>query len=96
MSATSTSFRHAVVFTSTLFALLLVISCGEKAAPAVNTEQAKQQPASAPPVSSPDEPPEPPSGGIAFPTGFGLHTGDLDEMAKNRRWKISRKSPIRN
>ena len=83
MSATSTSFRHAVVFASTLFALLLVISCGEKAAPPVNTEQAKQQPTSAPPVSSPDEPPEPPSG-IAFPTGFGRRTGDLDEMAKNR------------
>jgi|ERR1022692_1197664 hypothetical protein len=80
MSATSTSFRHAVVFASTLFALLLVISCGEKAAPPVNTEQAKQQPTSAPPVSSPDEPPEPPSG-IAFPTGFGRRTGDLDEMA---------------
>jgi membrane-bound lytic murein transglycosylase MltF len=60
-----------------------VISCGEKAAPPVNTEQAKQQPTSAPPVSSPDEPPEPPSG-IAFPTGFGRRTGDLDEMAKNR------------
>jgi membrane-bound lytic murein transglycosylase MltF len=83
MSARLTSFRHAVVFALTLFALLLVISCGKKAAPPVNTEQAKQQPASAPPVSSPDEPPEPPSG-IAFPTGFGRHTGDLDEMAKNR------------
>src|SRR5664280_270396 len=88
MSATSTSFRHAVVFASTLFALLLVISCGKKAAPPVNTEQEKQPPPSAPPVSSPDEPPEPP-GGIAFPPGFGRRTKKRDKTRCHIVWALS-------
>src|SRR5271157_43550 len=84
MFTTSTSFRQALVFLSSLSVLLLLIACGKKeATPPASTEQAKQQAAPAPPVSSPDEPPAP-SSGMVLPTGFARHTGDLDEMAKRR------------
>src|SRR5271157_3054013 len=84
MSTTPTSSRQALVFLSSLSVLLLLIACGKKeATPPANTEQAKQQAATATPVSSPDEPPAP-SSGMVLPTGFARHTGDLDEMAKRR------------
>src|SRR5271157_4017581 len=84
MSTTSTSSRQALVFLSSLSVLLLLIACGKKeATPPANTEQAKQQAATATPVSSPDEPPAP-SNGMVLPTAFARHTGDLDEMAKRR------------
>jgi membrane-bound lytic murein transglycosylase MltF len=66
-----------------LFALLLLAACSKKAEPPASSEPAKSQTAAALPVSSPEEPPAA-SGSIAFPTGFGRRTGDLDEMAKNR------------
>src|SRR5271157_3746825 len=69
---------------ATCLALSLLMGCGKKETtiPA-GTEQAKQQPSPATPVSSPDEPPAP-SAGIVFPKAFGRQTGDLDEMAKRR------------
>jgi membrane-bound lytic murein transglycosylase MltF len=66
-----------------LFPIYLLSACGKKAAPPASTEQAKEQAAPAPPVSSPDEPPAP-STGISLPTNFGRHTDDLDEMVKRR------------
>jgi len=84
MSMASTSSRRALLSVVTVFAVLLLISCGKKeTAPLALTEQATQQEAPAVAVSSPDEPPAP-SSGITFPTAFGRRTGDLDEMAKNR------------
>src|SRR5271165_1083105 len=84
MSTTSTSSRQALVSVVTLFVLLPLVACGKKeATPPASTEQAKQQAAPAPPVSSPDEPPAP-SSGMVLPTGFARHTGDLDEMVKRR------------
>lgn len=67
-----------------LLGLSLLIACGKKeAAPPASSEQATQQAAPAAPVSSPDEPPVP-SNGMVLPTGFGRHTGDLDEIVKRR------------
>jgi membrane-bound lytic murein transglycosylase MltF len=84
MSMRSLLPRQALVFAVSLFAVLLLASCGKKetATPA-STEQAKPQTAAALPVSSPDEPPAA-AGSIDFPKAFGRRTGDLDEMAKNR------------
>jgi len=84
MSMASTSSRRALLSVVTVFAVLLLISCGKKeTAPPVATEQAQKKTAPVAPVSSPDEPPAA-SSGITFPTAFGRRTGDLDEMAKNR------------
>src|SRR5271166_6279539 len=83
MSTTSTSSRQALAFVLSLFVLLLLIACGKKAEPSAGTEQAQQQAAPATPVSSPDQPPAP-SSGMALGPFFERHTGDLDEMAKNR------------
>ena len=83
MFSASTSSRKALVFVVAASALPLIVSCGKKTATPSNTEQAQQQAAPAQPVSSPDEPPTP-SNGIALPTSFGRHTGDLDEMVKRR------------
>ena len=81
MFSTSTSFRKAFVVAAS--ALPLIVSCGKKTATPDNTEQAQQQAARAQAASSPDEPPAP-SNGMALPTSFGRHTGDLDEMVKRR------------
>jgi hypothetical protein len=79
----STSTSSNKVFVVAGLVLPLIASCGKKTATSANTEQAQQQAAPAQPVSSPDEPPAP-SNGMALPTSFGRHTGDLDEMVKNR------------
>src|SRR5271167_2759422 len=83
MPTTLIPIRHVVVFLLTLFALLVLIFCGKKSEAPSTTEQAKQQSAPAPPVSSPDQPPAP-SNDIKFGPAFARHTGDLDEMAKSR------------
>src|SRR5271157_2345832 len=83
MSTISTWSRQVLLFVLTLLIVVSWIGCGKKAEPPASTEQAKQQAAPAPPVSSPDQPPAP-SSDIAFPAAFGRRTGDLDEMAKNR------------
>src|SRR5271166_4911359 len=84
MSMASTSSRRALLSVVTVFAVLLLISCGKKeTAPLALTEQATQQEAPAVAVSSPDEPP-PPSTGMALGPAFERHSGDLDEMAKRR------------
>src|SRR5271165_2925896 len=84
MSTISTSFRRTLVFVLPLIAFLVLIGCSKtESTPPGNAEQAKQQAASAPLVSSPDEPPAP-SGGIVLGPGFARRTGDLDEMVKRR------------
>ncbi len=83
MPTTLTPIRHVVVFLLTLFALLVLISCGKKSEPPASTEQAKQQAAPGLPVSSPDEPPAP-SSGIRLGPVFARRTGDIDDMVKNR------------
>src|ERR1039458_10409609 len=82
MYAYATPIRKSV-FLVLLLGLSFSIACGKKAAPPASTEQTKQQAAPGAPVSSPDEPPAP-SSNVALPTGFGRHTGDLDEMVKSR------------
>ena len=82
MYAYATPIRKSV-FLVLLLGLSFSIACGKKAAPPASTEQTKQQAAPGAPVSSPDEPPAP-SSNVALPTGFGRHTGDLDEMMKSR------------
>src|SRR5271165_6489011 len=82
MSVISTFSRRA--FTLALLLLTVVLSaCSKKAEPSARNEPAKQQTTAALPVSSPDEPPAP-SRNVTLPTGFGRHTGDLDEMVKSR------------
>src|SRR5208337_1488960 len=83
MPTTSTSSRRALAFALPLFALLLLTACGKKAESPAPAEQAKQQAAPAPTISSPDQPPAP-SSSVDFPKAFGRRTGDLDEMAKSR------------
>jgi membrane-bound lytic murein transglycosylase MltF len=83
MSPSSTSSRRVLVFAFLLFALVLVIACGKKAVSPAATEQTKEQTASAPPLSSPDEPPAP-SNGMALPVGLTRNPGDLDAMVKRR------------
>jgi len=83
MSTTSTSSRQLLAFALPLCALLLLIACGKKAASPGSAEQAKEQTGPASSASSPDEPPVP-SNRIVLPLNFGRHTGDLDEMVKNR------------
>jgi membrane-bound lytic murein transglycosylase MltF len=63
--------------------VFLLMGCGKKAEPPASTEQAKQQPSSAPTISSPDQPPAPASGLTLGPV-FARRTGDLDEMVKKR------------
>src|SRR5271166_5053144 len=83
MSTISTWSRQVLLFVLTLLIVVSWVGCGKKAEPPASTEQAKQQAAPAPPVSSPDEPPAP-SSSVDFPKAFGRRTGDLDEMAKSR------------
>ena len=65
------------------FGLSVILSCGKKSVAPNSTEQAQQQAAPAQAVSSPDEPPAP-ANGMALPTSFGRHAGDLDDMVKRR------------
>src|ERR1039458_1571137 len=81
MPKNTTFSRHCLVLLA-LFTLLLLMACGKKET-TIPAEQAKQQAAAAPGVSSPDELPA--SGaGVVLPVGFGRSTGDLDQMAKQR------------
>ena len=82
MSTTSTS-RHARTVVLPFVAIVLLIGCSKKAESPANTEQAKQQAATASPVSSPDEPPAP-SSDVRLGKVFARRTGDLDQMAKDR------------
>ena len=84
MSTTSIAFRRAFAFALSLAALLLLTACGKKeTVPPASTEQAKQQAAPAPAISSPDQPPAP-SGDVNFGPVFARRTGDVDEMLKKR------------
>jgi membrane-bound lytic murein transglycosylase MltF len=83
MALFSTSPRRILALILPLFALLLLSACGKKAESPANPDQTKQTATAQSPVSSPDEPPAP-SSNVALPRAFGRHTGDLDEMTKNR------------
>ena len=79
MLTPSISSRRFFSLILALGALLLLIACGKKA----ETPSTQQQATSPSPAPPPDEVPAA-SSTIALPTAFGRHTGDLDEMAKNR------------
>src|ERR1039458_2150379 len=81
MPKNTTFSRHCLVVLA-LFTLLLLMACGKKET-TIPAEQAKQQAAAAPGVSSPDELPASGAGG-GLPVGFGRSTGDLAQMAKQR------------
>lgn len=82
--AAPSSAKPALRFPLLLFAFLLLIACGKKAALPVNTDQSKQAATTAPvSVSAADVPPAP-SNGLSLPTSFERDTSDLDHMVKRR------------
>ena len=86
MFPSAISSRHTPRLAVLLSCCLLLVACGKKETPTSAAQQQAQQqaaPAPAAPVPQPDEVPAPASE-IKLPTIFGRHTGDLDEMAKNR------------
>jgi membrane-bound lytic murein transglycosylase MltF len=83
MSISSASSRQALVLLVSWFAVLVLVGCGKKAEPPAGPEQARQQAASTPAISSPDQPPAP-SNALMLGPVFARRTGDLDEMVKSR------------
>jgi membrane-bound lytic murein transglycosylase MltF len=82
MSTTSKLFRRTLAFAVPLSALLLLISCGRKAASPAPSEQAKRD-AQALPIES-TGPSSASLNSISLPRSFERNTGDLDVMAKRR------------
>ncbi|MGA9586338.1 MAG: lytic transglycosylase F [Terracidiphilus sp.] len=83
MCLRSISSRPHSLFLFSLLAVLLT-ACAKQAGTPSTTEQAKQQAAPPPSISS-DGLPAAPSHVVSLPMGFRRDTGDLDEMAKRRQ-----------